>query len=46
MKRYTGDMLDNYLYRVFTRELEDNSANRAERARIQYEVTNMADLND
>ena len=46
MKRYTGDTLHNYLYIVFTEELEDNSANRAERARIQYEVTNMADLND
>ena len=46
MKIYTSDMLDNYLHRVFTQELEDNRANRAERARIIYEVTIMTDFED
>ena len=46
MKIYTSDMLDSYLYRVFTQEMEDTRANRAERARINYEVYLMADFED
>ena len=46
MKPYTSDMLDDYLFRVFKQELGDNRANRAERARIIYEVTLMTDFED
>ena len=41
LRPYNRTMLDNYLYRVFKQELEDNAVNAAEHARILREVTEM-----
>ena len=46
MKIYDDSMMDNYLYRVFEQEREDKRANRAERARILHEVSDMTDFMD
>ena len=46
VRSYSRIMLDNYLYRVFKQELEDNAANAAEHARILREVTKMTELEE